>query len=291
MLKRAPFLVILFAALVLVVSVWAGTTGKISGNIVDKDTDEPLIGVNVQVFDDSGNLLGGAATDFDGNYFILNIRPGIYKVKASYVGYNSVTQTSVVVSSDRTAKVDFKLEQSVIKSEEIVITSKRKQVELDVTSSTSTTTSGQIENMPVSDVADILQMPVLSAFLDVKSDELQDLAVDTILRFSATRTLAAAMGATGAGVAELGANEMAEGLTRLAVAEGMAIRSDELAEVGAELVAEGLVETAAAAGLREAAGDLAAEGIAEIAVGAEELGEAAVEADVAETLEGAAEEA
>ena len=158
MLKRAPFLVILFAALVLVVSVWAGTTGKISGNIVDKDTDEPLIGVNVQVFDDSGNLLGGAATDFDGNYFILNIRPGIYKVKASYVGYNSVTQTSVVVSSDRTAKVDFKLEQSVIKSEEIVITSKRKQVELDVTSSTSTTTSGQIENMPVSDVADILQV-------------------------------------------------------------------------------------------------------------------------------------
>ncbi|MCD6502016.1 TonB-dependent receptor, partial [bacterium] len=158
MLKRAPFLVILFAALVLVVSVWAGTTGKISGKIVDKDTDEPLIGVNVQVFDDSGNLLGGAATDFDGNYFILNIRPGIYKVKASYMGYISVTQTSVVVSSDRTAKVDFELEQSVIKSEEIVITSKRKQVELDVTSSTSTTTSGQIENMPVSDVADILQV-------------------------------------------------------------------------------------------------------------------------------------
>ncbi len=121
------------------------------------DTDEPLIGVNVQVFDDSDNLIGGAATDFDGNYFILNIRPGIFKVKASYVGYNSVTQTNVVVSSDRTSDIDFELEQSVIKSEEIVITAERKQVELDVTTTTSTTTSEQIDNMPVSSVEDILQ--------------------------------------------------------------------------------------------------------------------------------------
>jgi len=40
--------------------------------------------------------------------------------------------------------------------------------------------AGQLE--AVGDVADILGLPVMSAFLDSKSDELQDLSVDTILR-------------------------------------------------------------------------------------------------------------
>ncbi|MCK5834017.1 TonB-dependent receptor [bacterium] len=158
MLKRAPFIMIPLAVLLFAVSIWAATTGKIAGEITDLETDEPLIGVNVQVFDDSDELVSGAATDFDGRYFILNIRPGMYKVKASYVGYNFVTQTNVIVQTDRTSTIDFELEQSVIKSKEIIITAVKKQVELDVTTSTSTTTAEQIENMPVNSVEDILQV-------------------------------------------------------------------------------------------------------------------------------------
>ena len=45
----------------------AGTTGKISGRVTDKETGEPLIGANVMV---DGPPLG-AATDTDGNYYIL----------------------------------------------------------------------------------------------------------------------------------------------------------------------------------------------------------------------------
>ena len=47
----------------------AGTTGKISGTVVDKETGEPLIGCNVMV---DGTALG-AASHIDGTYFILNI--------------------------------------------------------------------------------------------------------------------------------------------------------------------------------------------------------------------------
>ena len=46
---------------------FAGTTGKISGRVTDKETGEPLIGANVMV---DGTPLG-AATDTDGNYFDL----------------------------------------------------------------------------------------------------------------------------------------------------------------------------------------------------------------------------
>jgi hypothetical protein len=77
----------LLAILVFVLSstaIFAQTgVGKISGKVIDADTKEPLIGANIVLL--NTNL--GAATDIDGNYFILNITPGTYEVKVSYVGY------------------------------------------------------------------------------------------------------------------------------------------------------------------------------------------------------------
>jgi len=156
--RRASLIFIPLAILILVVSSWGATAGKIDGKVIDVETGEPLIGVNVQVFSDSDELMAGAATDFDGNYFILNVRPGIYKVRASYVGYNSTTQTGVVVSTDRTTTINFQLESTVLESEEIVITAERRQVELDVTTTTTTTTAEQIENMPVTTVQEVLSV-------------------------------------------------------------------------------------------------------------------------------------
>ena len=56
-------------------SIFAGTTGKISGTVVDKDTKEALIGANV--FIKNTNL--GAATDTEGRYTILQVPPGKYE--------------------------------------------------------------------------------------------------------------------------------------------------------------------------------------------------------------------
>ena len=50
----------------------AQTTGKISGTIKDDDTKEPLIAANVIV--KNTNL--GAASDIEGYYSIVNIKPG-----------------------------------------------------------------------------------------------------------------------------------------------------------------------------------------------------------------------
>ena len=64
---------------------FAGTTGKIAGKIIDATTNETLIGVNVIIV---GTTMG-AATDINGEYYILNIPPGTYEVKASLIGYQS----------------------------------------------------------------------------------------------------------------------------------------------------------------------------------------------------------
>lgn len=52
--------------------------GKISGKVIDAATKEPLIGANIVVV----NTNWGAATNIEGEYFILNIPPGNYDVRA-----------------------------------------------------------------------------------------------------------------------------------------------------------------------------------------------------------------
>ena len=55
------------------------TTGKIAGRVVDSETGEPLAGINILVV---GTSYGGA-TDYNGDFVILFISPGVYDLKAS----------------------------------------------------------------------------------------------------------------------------------------------------------------------------------------------------------------
>ena len=66
----------------LVSQAFAGTTGKVAGVIKDAKSGEVLPGANVVVL---GTRLG-ATTDPDGNYFILNVPPGLLEVQASNGG-------------------------------------------------------------------------------------------------------------------------------------------------------------------------------------------------------------
>ncbi len=60
-------LCILVLVLTMVPAVFAGTTGKIAGVVKDKQTGEPLPGVNVLI---QGTTLG-ASTDIDGYYVVI----------------------------------------------------------------------------------------------------------------------------------------------------------------------------------------------------------------------------
>ena len=114
---------------------FAGNTtlagGKITGKIVDKETGEPLIGVNVII----NNMSLGAATDFEGDYVIINVPPGTYSITASFIGFKSITITDVNVIVNRTSKVDFVMGSATIEQEEIVINAKRPPIVKDLTAS------------------------------------------------------------------------------------------------------------------------------------------------------------
>ncbi len=112
---KSPLKKIVLATLLIVlcsVNLFAGETGKISGYITDKSTGEPLIGANIIV---EGTYLGAAA-DIDGYYFIINVPPGKYTMKVSFMGHNPTTINEVIVDVDRTTKIDVGLTSESITS-------------------------------------------------------------------------------------------------------------------------------------------------------------------------------
>ncbi len=122
----------------------AGETGKIVGRVVDQRTGDPLVAANVIV---SGVELG-AATDDVGRYIILNVPVGRHAVEASMLGYRTMRVTDVHVEADRTAGVDFRLEETAITMPKVVVRAERPMVSKEMVAARYAVQSEDIMVMP-----------------------------------------------------------------------------------------------------------------------------------------------
>jgi len=132
----------------------AGTTGKLTGKVIDAKTKEPLPFANIVI---EGTSLGAAA-DLDGTYVILNIPPGKYTVRAQYLGYQPVKVENVSISIDLTTTINFSLSESAVELNAVVVEGKQDVLQKDITSSQSLISADQINNLPVAEFNDILQL-------------------------------------------------------------------------------------------------------------------------------------
>ncbi|MGH7494435.1 MAG: TonB-dependent receptor [bacterium] len=133
---------------IFVVLVWAGTTGKVAGRLTDRATGEPLIGANVIL---EGTAIGNV-TNAEGNFTILNVPPGIYRIRATMLGYRSLVVSQVRVEIDRTARVDIVLEQEALQGEEVTVVADKPLVEADVSSSVTSITNEEVTTLPLTTV-------------------------------------------------------------------------------------------------------------------------------------------
>lgn len=131
----------------------AGTTGKISGRVLDPKK-QPLMGVNVMVI---GAPLG-ALTDDAGRYSILNVPAGTYTVKVSLLGYRAVTTTNVSVSADNTTRLDLELAEAPVAMQEVVVSARRPVVEVNRTSTLATVSRDEIKKLPVQELQDVVNL-------------------------------------------------------------------------------------------------------------------------------------
>jgi len=145
----------------------AGETGKLAGRVSDISNGNPLVGTNIIITAEwiNGkevplqNMLG-AATDIYGDYFIINVRPGLYTVKVTYVGYQEEHRTGVKVTIDKSTSLNFELLPRALSGEEVIVTAfQEAKVEMDVTATKSTYSFSDVENIAgVSDISGILEL-------------------------------------------------------------------------------------------------------------------------------------
>ena len=148
--RRLPLLCAL--ALALSPALAFAQTGKIAGTVTDAASGESLPGVNVVI----DGTTQGATTDVDGYYVILNVTPGTYDVRASFVGYTAQVKEGVRVNIDLTSQIDFALQEQTVGLDEVVISANQEVVQRDLSASRVDVTAEQIENLPVADVASVV---------------------------------------------------------------------------------------------------------------------------------------
>ena len=158
-MKISTFKLFGLFALVALLSFWAAAelnaqTGKIAGQVIDQATGEVLPGANMTIV---GTTLG-AATDTDGNYFIINVPPGLYSVRGNMIGFAPVVQTEVRVSVNLTTTVDFTLQVEAVELSEITIVSERPVIQRDVSANIAMVSAGEVENLPVAGVSEIIDL-------------------------------------------------------------------------------------------------------------------------------------
>ncbi len=129
-------------------------TGKIAGRVVDGDTGETLPGVNVVIV----GTTQGATTNVEGYFTILNVRPGTYAVRASFIGYTPVVVENVRVRIDQTTELDFDLSTEVLEGEEVVVTAERPLVQRDLTGTQTSVSSEELDALPVLNFSDVINL-------------------------------------------------------------------------------------------------------------------------------------
>ncbi len=129
-------------------------SGKIAGQTTDAITGEPLPGVNIAI----RGTLQGAASNEDGYFSILNVRPGTYEVGASYVGYSPMRVSHVVVATGLTTVLDFALHRAVLEEGEVVVVAERPIVQPDVSANVATIYPRQFESVPVAGITEVLDL-------------------------------------------------------------------------------------------------------------------------------------
>ncbi len=133
--------------------VHAGSNGKIAGTVLDSQTNEPLIGVNVFIAETSM----GASTDGSGAYFILNVHPGTYTVKFMHIGYETLVKKGVQISANRTTRIDGALNPTVIEGATVTVTAEREVIEKDLTASEQYVTRNAMEKSWVRTIPEVLE--------------------------------------------------------------------------------------------------------------------------------------
>lgn len=141
-------------ALMIGVFLFGADFGRINGRVVDAETGEPLAGADVVI---EGSELG-AATDAQGEFVVLYVPAGTYKVTASYISFDPFSFTNVVVNADQTTLLNFRLSPTVIEVKGVTAVAEREAIVRDAVHTRRAVTSQEMNRLPVTTINQVISL-------------------------------------------------------------------------------------------------------------------------------------
>jgi len=83
---------------------------SLKGTVTEAESGETIPFANV-VVKSGDTIVQGGATDFDGNYNISPLSPGVYSVEASFIGFETYIQDSIILAEMDSLRLDYKLKE------------------------------------------------------------------------------------------------------------------------------------------------------------------------------------
>jgi len=152
--KTLLYFLFIYIIILTVSPVWAAITGTIKGSVTDAGSREPLQAVNIVV----QGTVRGASADADGNFIIKKMPPGTYTLRASMIGYRTVSIPGVKVQANRETEVNISLEETTLEYDPIVVLAGKMEQRLDEASvSMSVVTSKDIEQRNPTSIIEALE--------------------------------------------------------------------------------------------------------------------------------------
>lgn len=142
--------------------------GSIQGRVFNPINNEPIPFANIVI----QGLDKGTVTDEKGFYQLDGIKPGLYNVRASFIGYRSKTIFEVQVTLARSVQLDFELEEEASQLEEVIISSEFSRSE-DTPISARKLNANEIERYPGGnrDISRVIQaLPGVASTASFRND-------------------------------------------------------------------------------------------------------------------------
>lgn len=114
-------LILLFIA---ITATGQSPTQTIRGTVVETESHYPLTGASVILVSDTTSLRG-AISDIDGNFRIEKVSVGRQSLKISFVGYEDLILTNVMVSSAKEVVLNISMKELAVNLQEVLVMASR----------------------------------------------------------------------------------------------------------------------------------------------------------------------
>jgi len=145
-------------------------SGTITGQLLDRKTQQPLIGVNTLILGTNK----GASTDVEGRFILSDVPVGTFTLRFSYIGYRTMSRGDIVVHTGKPTHIVVEMEEQAVElSGEVVVTGSLFYTPKEMATSTYGMNYEEIRRQPgaVGDVSRMIQtMPGVVPTNDQRND-------------------------------------------------------------------------------------------------------------------------